>query len=677
MAGSGGAPASRVLVASQAITRASAGRFSAHPADSVIMATAGGGALRLWGAPSGGKPGGERATEPLAAPVLCQTAVRVGGVELLFVLHAGMRWRLLQLDGASLLERGSGTLAPPEAEPEETLFGRQEVICCPLRARGEGYSVLLAVWDRWLTVLQLEGDAPVAAHLPLARAGAGAALPTGAGLPPRVVRMATWAGGEGIADSAADPLGNPAVALLYADDGLRLMSVQCVNLDLQNHAVLPGPWGLQNVGTTEAEASCDIVPLLAWPGAEGVGSGVLVVGQDVVTYISGDGEQAAQLSIEDLPGGSAGKAPAACWQCCQMPSAGGVSDAEMSALLVGSAARDAGRACLLSVRVGARAGRMHCGSGGADSVELSATAVALPIADEESVLQRGYAALVAGGPGQVVGCAADGRLVDFTADRKGKIVPKQMPMPGWWAGSNGCAEVHATACVPLTRRLPGVPSSSGGPAAAVFPVCETALAVCGTDDRRGADTEGGCVLLGRVGSARVTTVAAAASFQQLPSTLHALLLPDGTSFLLCSFGGTTRGTQILSMSESSGQVSEQVQLDGSAPTLAVGYAGRAGVVQVTDEAVLLVRGSSAPQRWTPPVPATADGNGPIGAAAVSELAGLVAVAVGSDIVCCRPSPAGAAAQPFDEVGRFTCTGQVAAVGFHVPSELAQPIPTTM
>jgi hypothetical protein len=102
----------------------------------------------------------------------------------------------------------------------------------------------------------------------------------------------------------------------------------------------------------------------------------------------------------------------------------------------------------------------------------------------------------------------------------------------------------------------------------------------------------------------VATVAAAASFEQLPSSLHALLLPGGTSFLLCSFDGTTRGTQILSMSESSGQASQQLELDGSAPTLAVGYAGNAGVVQVTDEAVLLVRGSSAAQRWLPSMPGT-------------------------------------------------------------------------
>ena len=41
--------------------------------------------------------------------------------------------------------------------------------------------------------------------------------------------------------------------LLYADDALRLLSVQCVNLDLDAPAVLPGPWGMQNIGVVEAE----------------------------------------------------------------------------------------------------------------------------------------------------------------------------------------------------------------------------------------------------------------------------------------------------------------------------------------------------------------------------------------------------------------------------------------
>ena len=126
---------------------------------------------------------------------------------MLFVLQAGMRWRLLQLDGVQLRERATGLLDPPEHEPEETLFGRETVVSCTVRRSDTSECVLLAVWDRWLTVLSLESDMTVV-HMPLVQAPG---LPTSAGLPPRVLRLATWDGDEHtVCDSAADPMGNPA-----------------------------------------------------------------------------------------------------------------------------------------------------------------------------------------------------------------------------------------------------------------------------------------------------------------------------------------------------------------------------------------------------------------------------------------------------------------------------------
>jgi hypothetical protein len=672
----------RAVVAPRPVCAAVSGRFSALAQDNCV-ATVEGGTLRLWGSPGAGKRAVERAHEPLPAPVLCQHAVRGrGGAELLFVLYAGMRWRLLQLDGARLRERAAGTLDAPEREPAETLFGRESVVCCALRRRGEPDCVLLAAWDRWLTVLPLDGEAPVT-HLPLSGA---AGLPTSAGLPPRVLRLVTWAGDvDATCNSAADPMGNPAVAVLYADDGLRLLSVQCVNLDLKNHAVLPGPWGLQNVGMVEAETFCDLVPLITPREVADVGSGVLVVGQDVVTYISGDGEQAAQIPFAELPGRPkpANHSALPRWQCCQVPSVG-AGDTGLLALLIGGEAAHATTACLLQICVGSRAGRMHCGSAGADAVEIAASKVALPTADAGR-RQRALVALVPGsGPGQMVGCAADGRVIDFRVDPKGRSVAKEMPMmAGWWNGGNSCAEVLATVYVPLTRRLPGVSSEGPRCAAAAAPTaCETALAVCGVDDRSGTgDPEGGCVLLGRMGCARVATVPAATSFPELPSALHALLLPDGTSLLLCSFSGTTRGTQVLSMREDSspppsGQL--KLQLDQAAPTLAVGGMGRDGIVQVTDEALHLIpaRGHTsaastvAPQCWAPFADG-AHGAATIGAAAVCEMASLTAVGVGNEIVCCRcrSSSRDGADDPFEEVApRFQCDGgQIAALGFYVPT----------
>ena len=664
-------PELRTVAAPREVTAAVSGCFSAAGCDNCV-ATVEGSRLRLWSAPGNGKPAVERAQEPLPAAICCQQAVRYGGLDMLFVLHAGMHWRLLQLDGTQLRERATGVLEPPTREPEETLFGHETVVCCTVRRPGKPDCVLLAAWDRWLTVLSLESAMPVA-HVPLVGAPG---LPTSAGLPPRVLRLVTWGGSEQtICNSAADPMGNPAVAVLYADDGLRLLSVQCVNLDLENCVVLPGPWGLQNVGMTEAERSCDLVPLTATRLATDVGPGVLVVGQDVVTYISGDGEQAAQIQISKLPGcpRQATPSPLMQWQCCQVLP---LSSAEtgQKVLMIGGAAVRSPAACLLHIVVGSRAARLHCGSGGADAVEIEASKVALP-AVQEPYRQRRFVALVPGGnPGQVIGCTADGRVIDFSARADGSVAKEMPALTGGWSEERHnccCAQVIASTCVPLTRKLLAA-SSEGRRCCSAAPSCETVLAVCGVDVRRGPHAEGGCIALGRLGCARVTTNPAAASFPELPSALHALLLPDGTSLVLCSFSGTTRGTQVFSMREDGAPPVAEPELDQAAPTLSIGFMGRAGIVQVTDEALHLVpalglgsaAAASMPQRWNPSSAKSLS----IGAAAVCEFASLVAVGVGSELICCCPSTSGSDS-PFEEVGpRFTCDGgQTAALTFFTPT----------
>ena len=661
----------RTVAAPREVTAALSGCFSVAGECDNCVATVEGSRLRLWSAPGNGNPAVERAQEPLPAAVCCQQAVRYGGSDMLFMLHVGMHWRLLQLEGAQLRERATGVLEPPGREPEETLFGRETVVCCTVRRPGKPDCVLLSAWDRWLTVLSLESAMPLV-HLPLVDAPG---LPTSAGLPPRVLRLATWGGSEQtICESAVDPMGNPAVAVLYADDGLRLLSVQCVNLDLDNCVVLPGPWGLQNVGMAEAERSCELVPLTATRFATDVGPGVLVVGQDVATYISGDGEQAAQIQISKLPDCSRQADPSALtqWHCCQVLP---LSSAEtgQKVLMIGGAAVRSPAACLLHIVVGSRAARLHCGSGGADAVEIEASKVALP-AVQEPYQRRRFVALVPGGnPGQVIGCTADGRVIDFSV-RADASVAKEMPaMTGGSseASHHCCAQVIASTCVPLTRKLLAV-SSEGRWCCSAAPACETVLAVCGVDARRGPSAEGGCIALGRLGCARVTTNPAAAAFPELPSALHALLLPDGTSLVLCSFSGTTRGTQVFSMREDGTPPVAAPELDQAAPTLSIGFMGRAGIVQVTDEALHLVpapglgsaAAASIPQRWNP----SSAKSLPIGAAAVCEFASLVAVGVGSELVCCCPSTSGVDG-PFEEVGpRFTCDGgQTAALTFYTPT----------
>ena len=657
-----------VLQEARRVRFAASGQFGAGREQ--VVATVRGPWLWLWDAERPGAPARERARELLQAPVLCLHAVRRGGADMLFVLHADLRWRLLTLDPSAggLRVRAMGTLEPPPREPAGTLFARRSVPCCALHsARVGGSAVALAVWDRWLTVLPLERT-DAAVHTPLARAGA---LPTSASLPARVVRMATWAP-DGAGDSAADPQGNPALALLYADDALRLLSVQCVNLDLDAPAVLPGPWGMQNIGVVEAEASCRLVPLISphRDRASGVGSGVVVVGQGMAAYVSGDGEQSAQIALAKAMGSTEAGHGADGWDCCQLPALAGDAGCQL-VLLRKAAGRSAG--CVLDVTVATPAARMHCGSGGAATVELSGRALGLPPQLDE-VSRQGGTALVGMGPSRAVGCTADGAVVDLRKQPDGRtpsVEATLLPMmAGWTASSSACGHVTASAFVRLTRRLAGSPATGAS-------VCEGAVAVCGTDGGHGA--EGGCVMLGRLGCARVpTAVASAITLPELPTALHGISLPDGTALVLCSLAGATRGTQVFCVRAAgpSGSPSvDAMDIDSSAPTLAVGCLGRAGMVQVTDECLHLVPVSpaSAPRLPWPVVAAPGEsgeeGPKPIGAAAVSEAASLVAVSVGREIVCCR---AGSGSGPaFVEVGRFSCSGgEPAALAFHAPGGAA-------
>ena len=88
-------PELRTVAVQHEVTAVASGSFAGNAGDNCV-ASVEGGRLRLWSAPGNGKPPVERAEEALPAAVHCLQAVRYGGVEMLFVLHAGMRWRLLQ-----------------------------------------------------------------------------------------------------------------------------------------------------------------------------------------------------------------------------------------------------------------------------------------------------------------------------------------------------------------------------------------------------------------------------------------------------------------------------------------------------------------------------------------------------------------------------------------------------
>ena len=256
--------------------------------------------------------------------VLCMRAVPMAhrSKDLLFVLSCNMRWQLLGLEpgsrgracgGPRLAQRLAGSLTPPAGESATTLFGRDSVQCCGLPAKRGGGAVVFSVWDRWLTVLDFSGPGRQT-DLPLL-AGSDA-LPVSGDLPPRVIQLSTWAADATACTSACDAIGNFAVAVLYADDSLRLLHVASINLDLDSVALLPGPWSLQNIGITELEQECALIPvgedIRATSTPANPPSGVLVIGQGArATYLSGDGEMSAQSTL-----------PSACgswWTGCQLP----------------------------------------------------------------------------------------------------------------------------------------------------------------------------------------------------------------------------------------------------------------------------------------------------------------------------------------------------------------------
>jgi hypothetical protein len=274
----------RTIAGTAQMNAAASGEFSAHHPGEVLVAKQLGPVLQVWSA------GRQVCSQPWEAPMLCLHTLPspAGSADMVFALGRNLEWQVLQLQRGGFEPCASGALTLPVCGTSAPLFGCAEVQCCRLPGDAGAWAILLSVWSNWLTVLDVgAGTLPAERRrqtdVPLAKCGD--ALPVSGALAPRILQLATWADANSGCESACDPCGNPAVAIVYADDTLQVLHLSCVNIDLAQAALLPGPWELQNIGITELERQCVLVPVRTNGGhRDAVPAGVLVVGQVIVPH---------------------------------------------------------------------------------------------------------------------------------------------------------------------------------------------------------------------------------------------------------------------------------------------------------------------------------------------------------------------------------------------------------
>jgi hypothetical protein len=224
------------------------------------------------------------------------------GGDLLFVLQTDNQWQLFAVDTVErstykLREAAADSVSAPAMADLSTLFYREHVLTANLQLCSGGDSscaILVGIWEGWLSVLTILEQAPGQIDIDL-RKSSDVLSVTGLNLAPRVVGIATWTTRQG--RCGMDPMGNPAVAILYADDHLKVLNFRCVNIDINAARLLDGPWQLENVAPVELERGCTVLGLSELPGAGAVDPGVLLVstaddatdGCCTVTYICEDG----------------------------------------------------------------------------------------------------------------------------------------------------------------------------------------------------------------------------------------------------------------------------------------------------------------------------------------------------------------------------------------------------
>lgn len=236
---------SRTLSRPTAVTAVVAGSFApsgGRQGGAAVTAVARDGRLQIYPAGSGAD---SKATvdvavsgDPIVAllPVPAAVPGGAGGGDLLFAVKADSSWQLLRVDGngrdkSTLFVQAQGQVTPPVAADKATLFHRQHLLCIgmPLHQRGE-YAVLLGIYDGWLAAVIVAG-AEHGQQSDINLSSAHAALPvSGLNCPPRIIAAAAVAGRRchplGDPEAGYDPMGNPAVALLYADDDLKVLHLR-------------------------------------------------------------------------------------------------------------------------------------------------------------------------------------------------------------------------------------------------------------------------------------------------------------------------------------------------------------------------------------------------------------------------------------------------------------------
>lgn len=706
----------------------------------------------MWGVAVGGSAVPQTSPSPVQSvgsapspqPVLCLQPVPMGPEddELLFVLHTNLHWELMQLGLASGQGRGSsrvageepkvkvsltvrvdGMLRPPADDDPALRFGRERVACCALpcgcgqQRQVVGGGVLLSVWEGWLTALmpgspstrgsaRQQVEVPWQADFALSRPSCQAMPVTGGQVPPRVLQLVTWANGMSDGDGCADPMGNPAVAVLYADDALRLLHIQCVNLDLAAGSILAGPWGLNNVGITEAELECTVVPLYRNSMAvSAVMAGVLMIGQGRATYISGDGEASAHLP--SLPACSGADGDVSRRWVGRQVLVGGDTAGECTVAAVASVGGTGSafhfRMCSVTASGAAAVG---------SSTTLSITPASQQVLDSRMGRQLACCeALVAVGEYQVVGLAATGSffIVNSSSGSAAHVADagtmhSAVALPDQWSAhvQDGVVDGVVTdfVCLPLTRGVTGECEKHDCHAN-----LEGAIALC-TDGHE----QGGKIRVGRIGAELLPAVAstdeADEGYGQMTDvssictfSIHAHPHP----FVLCSHSGVRRGTSIFAIDQTAFSISKGVDtsqrtacfsplsnglqgifIDETAPTLAIGSLCSLSAhnyelfVQVTDMEVHLrqVQSSQSGDRcssphvkpvwsWSPPAGPCDSPDMVIGCAVVNEKAGLVVMSADEVIFChqvCKQPPLSTESSGFVKTKQFgECGGQPSAL----------------